>query len=101
MTSQKKCLHYKFEKPYTQFYGYERKTVMSFLNCLSNFFGSELPSGCRVRIRRAAAIRRRRRRSAPPPPRGSHCARRHAAAAGKIGTDKVLEIASSLALGLG
>ena len=39
--------------------------------------------------------------AAPPSPRGSHCARRQAAAAGKIGTDKVLEIASSLALGLG
>ena len=41
--------------------------------------------------------------AAPPPsPRGSHGARHQAAAAaGKIGTDKVLEIASSLALGLG
>ena len=74
----------------------KEKNSNVFSNCLSNFFGSELASGCRVRIRRAAAIRRRRRRRAAVT---AWLSLRQAAAAGKIGTDKVLEIASSLALG--
>ena len=57
-----KMFSLQFEKPYTQFYGMKEKNSNVFSNCLSNFFGSELPSGCRIRIRRAAAIRRRRRR---------------------------------------